>query len=75
MDHDEIREHIKAAAARGTPDALSLISRLRRACWPGGSEDRTQPGALPWVRQWHPVGLGATLSACSCASGRCVLCN
>lgn len=75
MDHDEIREHIDAAAARQGSHAHSLTSRILRSCWPGGSDDRTEPAALAWLRQWRPDRMGTPLPACSCTSGHCLVCN
>jgi hypothetical protein len=69
MDQDDLRRHIEAA----TP--LGLTSRIVHACWPGGAEDRTDRAALHWVRRWRPERLGAALPACSCAAGRCPVCN
>ena len=37
--------------------------------------DRTEPGALGWIRHWRPASLGVTPPACSCPAGRCVVCN
>jgi hypothetical protein len=51
-----------------------LISKLERSCWPGGS-DRSEPGALEWVKRWGPSRLTAEPAACSCLQGRCAVCN
>jgi hypothetical protein len=75
MDHDELREHINSAALRGGSETRRLTYRMLRACWPGGSEDRTEPAALAWLRLLRPESVGAPLPACSCPSGRCLLCN
>jgi hypothetical protein len=75
MDDDEIREHIQAAIVCEASEARRLTYRMLSACWPGGSADRTEPAALGWIRHWRPDTLGASLPACSCASGRCLLCN
>jgi len=75
MPDEPIRNHIAALAARSPAETSQLTARMQRACWPGGAEDRTEPGALGWVRRWRPDRLGATLPACSCAGGRCAVCN
>ncbi len=75
MDDETLRAHIKALTACSADDTVRLTSSIVRGCWPGGGQDRTQPAALSWVRRWRPERLGATLVACSCADGRCVVCN
>jgi hypothetical protein len=37
--------------------------------------DRTDPVALEWVRRWGPSRLLETPLECSCAEGRCLVCN
>jgi hypothetical protein len=37
--------------------------------------DRTDPIALEWVRRWGPSRLLETPLECSCAEGRCAVCN
>jgi hypothetical protein len=75
MDHDELRDHISSAALRGGSETRHITYRMLRACWPGGSEDRTEPAALAWLGRWRPDPHGASLPACFCSSGRCLLCN
>jgi hypothetical protein len=70
---DDIRQQIESA--RSARDGRNAIEWLARACWPGGADDRSEPGALNWLRRWRPVVLGAAPSACSCATGRCTVCN
>jgi hypothetical protein len=66
MSIEPIRNHIEAIASARD------VGRLLRA---GSPEDRTHPAALEWVRRWRPDRAGATLPGCSCAVGRCTLCN
>lgn len=54
--------------ARGT-------ETLATTCWPGGTADRTEPIALEWVRRWRPARAAVALPECTCASGRCAICN
>jgi hypothetical protein len=70
MDDEQIRHHIE-----GTRQARRLAARILAACWPGGSADRSERAALAWVRRWRPERAGVTLPACSCATGRCGVCN
>ena len=37
--------------------------------------DRTHPVALEWVRRWGPSRLFEVPLECSCAQGRCAVCN
>jgi len=73
MDEDRIRRHLDAA--RHDDDIDRLASRVTAFCWPGGSEDRSEPGALAWVRRWRPATAAAVLPVCSCAAGNCAVCN
>jgi hypothetical protein len=75
MDYNELREHIESVAGRQEPGPISLAARLAASCWPSGSEDRTDPTALEWVRRWRPEKAGTPLPSCSCVTGRCGLCN
>jgi hypothetical protein len=75
MDREELLHHIESVGPLGHRDSRRLASLMLSACWPGGPEDRTERVALDWLRQWHPEPLQAQLPACSCATGRCVLCN
>jgi hypothetical protein len=75
MDYDKLRELISAAASGRGPDAGGVTSRILAACWPGGSEDRTERAALEWVRRWRPQTVVAVVPRCSCVTGRCAACN
>lgn len=74
MDRNELRHHIESAAPRGGPRATRLASLIFGACWPGGPAERTERAALELLRHGDLGGL-AELPACSCSTGRCVLCN
>jgi hypothetical protein len=73
MPDDFIRQQIESARDRRM--RAHAMSRVARVCWPGGSADRSEPAALPWVRLWRPASSGAALPVCSCAAGRCAVCN
>jgi hypothetical protein len=79
MDEDRDREvilaHIQALAAGRHAGAMQLAQRIGRHCWPGGSSDRSEPGALDWVRRWGPRGVAPSQPGCSCKLGRCAVCN
>jgi hypothetical protein len=70
-----IAEHIESISTRAESDTERLVSAMLRRCWPGGGGDRREPAALEWVRRWGPRRLGPVPSACSCAAGRCHVCN
>ena len=72
---EPIRDHIRNVAARGHAAERALVTRLSGMCWPSGGADRTHGMAREWVRRWHPGRIGAVLPACSCAAGRCAVCN
>jgi hypothetical protein len=75
MDEDRIRHHIEAAAGRPDRETLRLTSLIVGICWPGGSDDRSEPVALDWIRRWRPASAGAAVAVCSCARGNCLVCN
>ena|GEM_PF-1571832 len=67
--------HIESVSSRAEPDTQRLVSTMLRSCWPGGMGDRTEAGALDWVRRWGPRRAGPVPPACQCAAGRCGVCN
>ncbi len=70
-----IAAHVKSVSTRAKTDTDRLISAMLRSCWPGGTGDRTESGALDWVRRWGPRGVGALPPVCDCHAGRCRVCN
>lgn len=77
-DHDSdrtIAEHIESISMRRELDTQRLVSAMARRCWPGGRGDRSKPVASEWVRRWAPRSVGVLPPACSCALGRCGVCN
>jgi hypothetical protein len=70
-----IAAHIESISSRSESDTRRLIAAILRLSWPGDSGDRSEPGALEWVRRWGPRRVGPVPSACSCAAGRCRVCN
>jgi hypothetical protein len=71
----QIAAHIESISTRSESDTELLVAAMLRHCWPGDSADRTEPGALAWVRRWGPRRVGLIPPSCSCAEGRCRLCN
>jgi hypothetical protein len=73
--HTQIVAHIESISTRSQLDTDLLISAMLRHCWPSDSGDRIEPGALDWVRRWGPRRIGLIPPSCSCAQGRCRVCN
>jgi hypothetical protein len=66
---------VTAISGRSAHDTQRLSAMLERCAWPGGHADRVQPSALEWVRRWGPGRLTSDPVDCSCAYGRCLVCN
>jgi hypothetical protein len=77
VDHHElsIAGHIKAIATRTDAESHRLSALLFRKPWPGGAADRSEQGAIGWLRRWRPGRPAIEAIECACASGRCGLCN
>ncbi len=75
MDDDFIREQIEALADRGANGQRVTFGWILAACWPGGPADRAHPAAMSWLRHWHPTKAAANIPLCTCATGRCRVCN
>ncbi|MHB8692776.1 MAG: hypothetical protein ACYDHH_16180 [Solirubrobacteraceae bacterium] len=75
MPDDSIRQHIETVAARASRETSRLTEQLVGSCWPGGSDDRTEPAARGWVARWRPAVSGAPTPVCACAGGSCTVCN
>ena len=75
MPDDPIRDHILAIDSRPEAETRRLMVHVQHACWPAGGEDRMNTAACAWLRQWRPARAAAALPTCSCATGRCVICN
>jgi hypothetical protein len=61
---------------RTTRQTEFVMRALTRAAWPGGHDDRHDPAAVEWVRRWAPARAQQRyIDDCSCAAGRCAVCN
>jgi hypothetical protein len=69
-----VPELVASIEGRGARETEQLATMLERWCWPGGS-DRTERGALEWVKRWGPSRITAQPFECSCVRGRCSVCN
>jgi hypothetical protein len=72
--HTLVASLLTALAARTHAETVVLTARLREACWPGG-DDRTDTLAREWLRRRGPKGTAPAPGGCSCATGRCGVCN
>ena len=76
LPHDVfIAALVESIATRGAAQADGLLSGMTQRFWPGGTSDRTVPVAREWLRRWAPTRIELAPPDCSCASGRCALCN
>jgi hypothetical protein len=68
--------HLIGTAEREMRDGRAgLADALRRWCWPGGGQDRTDAAARMRVREWGPNVLDHVAFECTCGHGPCELCN
>jgi hypothetical protein len=74
-DRSRLTELIESIAHRPDSAADRLATVLLHRAWPGGSADRTEPAAREWVRRWGPARMAPAGPSCSCAAGRCAVCN
>jgi hypothetical protein len=73
-DDQQLAAHIESVSSRPDPDTERLIALLM-ARSPACSSDRSEPGALDWVRRWGPRPVAFAVPTCSCSVGRCRVCN
>jgi hypothetical protein len=66
-DHELIARLVAAAAHPGV--------RARLLAAYHGRSDRDVPIARDWLRRWLPLRAPLTPLVCSCAAGRCAVCN
>jgi hypothetical protein len=71
----QVEAHIQSISTRAQPESQRLVEAMLQRSWPGGSGDRSEPAALEWVRRWGPTCVGLIPFECSCAAGRCRVCN
>jgi hypothetical protein len=72
--HTLITALIETIAGWTDADKDRLASMLGGHCYPGGPVDRREPSGLEPLRRWRPGAIPAPL-ICSCARGRCRICN
>jgi hypothetical protein len=74
-EYQPIVAHISSVRTRSSVHTTALTAALVRRCWPGGVADRSEPTALPWVERWGSANLTPAPRPCTCADGRCLVCN
>jgi hypothetical protein len=73
---DRIPAHIEAVGAQAKGQTPGLLSGLAHGLWPGGTADRRPESfALQLLRRWGPSSPTPVFLPCSCAAGRCAVCN
>lgn len=75
MDESLLHAMIRSVARRTDAEAHELARGLARRCWPVEPGDHDEPVAREWLRRWLPRPATIGRPACSCASGRCAVCN
>ena len=74
-NHTLITALIETIASWTAADKDRLAAMLGSHCYPGGPVDRQEPGGLELLRRWRSAGATPAPLACSCARGRCHICN
>ncbi|HYH88262.1 MAG TPA: hypothetical protein VEX67_03445 [Solirubrobacteraceae bacterium] len=64
---------IVTALAERTPAQGDLLAATLAARW--SSSDRHEPSAHEWLRRWSPRPAMFMTPVCTCAAGRCRVCN
>lgn len=75
MEDGFIAAHLESIAGRDRFETDRLLGQTVGRCWPGDTADTHEPAAIEWVRRWRPRGPLPVLAGCSCAAGRCLVCN
>ena len=71
-DHRLVARLVTVLSERTQAQADLLASTLA-ARW--NASDRHQPAAHEWLRRWSPEPAHFAAPACTCAAGRCLVCN
>jgi hypothetical protein len=71
-DHRLVARIVTVLSER-TPAQGDLLASTLAARW--STSDRHEPGAHEWLRRWSPTPARFIAPACTCAAGRCLVCN
>lgn len=74
-DPSNLPLHVWAIDNRSADEDRQVRALLLQRCWPGGTSDRLERGAIPWLRRWRATEGVPIASLCACAHGRCATCN
>ena len=74
IDHTLLAGLLTSLSARTPAETVVLTARLRESCWPG-SDDRTDALAREWLRRRGLAVPTPKTEGCTCATGRCRVCN
>jgi hypothetical protein len=70
-----IAAHVRDVARRTEAETDGLAGLILRWAWPTGHDDRFDPIAVGWLRQWRVNTISPAPASCSCLEGRCAVCN
>jgi hypothetical protein len=70
-----VAAHVRDLAQRSRADDDKFAGLMLRWAWPAGHDDRFDPIGIDWDRRWAPYSVAAEPLECSCAEGRCTVCN
>ena len=71
-DHRLVARIVTVLSER-TPAQSDLLASTLAARW--SASDRHEPAAHEWLRRWTPKPAHFVAPACTCAAGRCLVCN
>ena len=71
-DH-RLVERIVTVLEERTQAQGDLLAATLAARW--STSDRHEPAAHEWLKRWTPKPAHFVSPTCTCASGRCLLCN
>ena len=71
-DRRLVTRALKAISERTEAQGEILAATLAARCT---ASDRHDPAALEWLRRWTPKPAHLITPACTCAAGRCGVCN
>jgi len=69
-----IAAHVQYVRERSGSEAEQFTRLMLRWAWPSGHDDRFDPAAVAWPRQWSAAA-GPGGASCGCVAGRCTVCN
>ena len=71
-DH-RLVERVVTRLGERTQAQGDLLAATLAARW--STSDRHEPDAHEWLKRWTPKPAHFVTTACTCAAGRCLVCN